>query len=166
MAIRKIRELNDEILRKRSKEVEIVDDKIKELIKDMEDTLNEYDGIGLAAVQVGVLKRVVIVKLPDEIETIKLINPKIVEKKGIQTVEEGCLSIPNHYAQVERPAELILEALDENGKNIKIDAKGILSVVLCHETDHLDGELFIDKMIPGTLEVVTADDINKEKNKK
>ena len=163
MAIRKIRDLNDEILRKKSKEVEVVDDKIRQLIDDMVETLGQYEGLGLAAVQVGVLKRIIVAQLPDDPRVFKLINPKIVKCNGTQTAEEGCLSIPNRYAQVERPAEITVEALDENGKKITLEAKEILAVIISHEIDHLNGELFIDKMIPGTLEVVTPEDMPAKK---
>lgn len=159
MAIREIRDLNDEILRKKSKEVEKVDDKVRELLDDMVETLKKHEGIGLAAVQVGVLKRIIVIQLPEDEQIFRLVNPKIVKSVGAQTAEEGCLSIPNRYAQVERPAELTLEALDENGKKVKLEAKEILAVVISHEIDHLNGELFIDKMVPGTLEVVTPEDI-------
>lgn len=163
MAIRKIRDLNDEILRKKSKEVEVVDDKIKQLLDDMVETLKENEGLGLAAVQVGVLKRIIVVQLIDEPTIFKLINPKIVKSSGTQTIEEGCLSIPNRYAQVERALEITVEALDENGEKVKLEAKEILAVVIAHEIDHLNGELFIDKMIPGTLEVVTPEDLHAKR---
>ena len=129
----------------------------------MLDTLRQNEGLGLAAVQVGILKRIIVIELPENNGTFKLINPKIVKSEGCQTVEEGCLSIPNRYAQVERPVEIIIEALDEDGKKVKIEAKEILAVILSHEIDHLNGELFIDKMIPGTLEVVTPEDLPAKK---
>ena len=166
MAIRKVREMNDEIIRKKSKEVEVVDDKIRELLDDMLETLRSYQGLGLAAVQVGVLKRIIIIDLPDGEGTFKLINPKIKKAKGKQVAEEGCLSIPNRYAQVERPEEITIEALNENGEKITLEAKEILAVVLSHELDHLEGELFIDKMIPGTLEIVTPEDLDTKKEKR
>ena len=161
MAIRNIREEGDEILRKKSREVEIIDDKIRELLEDMVETMHKYNGVGLAAVQVGILKRVIVVDIYDEKGPIKLINPVIVKEKGEQEVEEGCLSFPNKYAKLIRPKEVIVEALDENGKKIKIHAKDLLAEALAHEIDHLEGIVFTDKMIPGTLEYVDPND-NKQ----
>ena len=154
MAVRNIREDGDEILRKKSKEVETVDNKIRELLDDMIDTMHKFNGVGLSAVQVGILKRLVVIDLYDDKGPIKLINPVIVKAKGEQEVEEGCLSFPNQYAKLVRPAEVVAEALNENGEKIKIKAKGLLAQAICHELDHLDGILFIDHMIPGTLEYV------------
>ena len=154
MAIRSIREEGDEILRKQSREVEKVDDKIRELLDDMVETMHKYNGVGLAAVQVGILKRVIVIDLYDDKGPIKLINPVIIKEKGEQEVEEGCLSFPNKYAKMIRPKEVTVEALDENGKKIKIQGKDLLAQALTHKIDHLNGIVFIDKMIPGTLEYV------------
>ena len=154
MAIRNIREEGDEILKKKSREVEVVDDKVRELLDDMVETMHKYNGVGLAAVQVGILKRVIVIDLYDEKGPIKLVNPVIIKEKGEQEVEEGCLSFPNKYAKMLRPKEVTVEALDENGKKIKINAKDLLAQALCHEIDHLNGIVFIDRMIPGTLEYV------------
>ena len=154
MAIRTIREEGDEILKKKSREVEVVDDKIRELLDDMVDTMHKYNGVGLAAVQVGILKRIIVIDLYDEKGPIKLVNPVIVKEKGEQDVEEGCLSFPNKYARMIRPKEVTVEALDENGKKVKIHAKDLLAQALCHEVDHLNGITFVDKMVPGTLQYV------------
>ena len=154
MAIRNIREEGDEILKKKSREVEVVDDKIRELLDDMVETMHKYNGVGLAAVQVGILKRVIVIDLYDEKGPIKLVNPIITKEKGMQDVEEGCLSFPNKYARMIRPKEVTVEALDENGKKVKINAKDLLAQALCHEVDHLNGITFVDKMIPGTLQYV------------
>lgn len=154
MAVRIVREEGDEILRKKSREVEQIDDRIRNLLDDMVDTMHKYNGVGLSAVQVGILKRLVVIDLYDDKDPIKLVNPVILKTKGEQEVEEGCLSFPNKYAKLIRPAEVVAEALDENGKKIKIKAKGLLAQAICHELDHLDGVLFIDKMIPGTLQYV------------
>ena len=162
MGLRNIRTEGDEILKKKSKEVEVIDDKIKELIKDMIDTMHKYDGVGLAAVQVGILKQIIVIDLYDEKPILKLINPKIIKTKGEQEVEEGCLSFPNKYVKVIRPEEVTVEAIDENGKNIKVTGTGLLAQAISHEIDHLDGILFVDKIIPGTLQYVEPDD---EKNK-
>ncbi len=154
MAVRIIREEGDEILRKKSREVEVVDDKIRELLDDMVETMHKYNGVGLAAVQVGILKRIIVIDIYDGKGPLKLINPVIIKQKGEQEVEEGCLSFPNKYAKMLRPAEVTVEALDENGKKIKIHGKELLAQALCHEIDHLNGIVFVDNMIPGTLEYV------------
>ena len=154
MAIRKIREEGDEILKKKSREIEEIDDRILELLDDMVETMHQYNGVGLAAVQVGVLKRAIVIDLYDDKGPIKLINPVIVKEEGEQEVEEGCLSFPNKYAKLIRPAKVAVEALNEKGKKVKINAKELLAQVLSHEIDHLNGIVFVDKMIPGTLEYV------------
>lgn len=159
MAIRKIRTEGDEILRKKSKEVEIIDDKIKELIQDMKDTLHKYNGVGLAAVQVGILKQIVVIQEDEESPIYVLINPEIISTSGIQTVDEGCLSFPNKFAKIERPEKIKIRALDEKGKKIEIEAKELLAQAISHEIDHLNGVVFIDKIIPGTLEYI-AQEIN------
>ena len=159
MAIRTIREEGDEILKKKSREVEVVDDKIRELLDDMIETMHKYNGVGLAAVQVGVLKRVIVIDLYEEgVQPLKLVNPVLVKQKGEQECEEGCLSFPNKFARMIRPKEVTVEALDENGKKVKIHAKDLLAQALAHEIDHLNGIVFIDKMIPGTLEYVEPEE--------
>jgi peptide deformylase len=152
MAIRNLRLEGDEILTKKSREVEVIDEKIQTLIDDMIDTLHKYNGVGLAAVQVGVLKRVVVIDLYDGNDPIVLINPVIIKTKGEQEVEEGCLSFPNQFAKIIRPAEVIAEYTDRKGKRMRVTAKELLAQTISHETDHLEGELFMDKIIPGTLE--------------
>lgn len=155
MAIREIREEGDPILKKVSREVEVVDDKIRQLLDDMIETMHKYNGVGLAAVQVGMLKRVIVIDLYEEgFKPLKLVNPVIVKQKGEQECEEGCLSFPNKYAKMIRPKEVVVEALDENGKKVRIEGKDLLAQALAHEIDHLNGIVFIDKMIPGTLEYV------------
>lgn len=154
MAIRVVRENGDEILRKKSREVESIDDKIREILDDMVETLHKYNGVGLAGPQIGILKRIIVIDLYDDEGPMKLINPAIVKKKGKQEVEEGCLSFPNQYGKIIRPAEVTVEALNENGEKVKIKAKELLAQALCHEIDHLNGILFVDKILPGTLEYV------------
>lgn len=154
MGLRNVRREGDEILKKKSKDVDVIDDKIKELIKDMIDTMHEYDGVGLAAVQVGILKNIIVIDLYDEKPILKLINPVITKTKGKQEVEEGCLSFPNKYVKVVRPDEVTVEALDENGKEIKVTGTGLLAQAICHEMDHLNGVVLTDVMIPGTMEVI------------
>ena len=154
MAIRVVRENGDEILRKTSREVESIDDKIREILDDMVETLHKYNGVGLAGPQIGILKRIIVIDLYDDEGPMKLINPAIVKEKGKQEVEEGCLSFPNQYGKIIRPAEVTVEALNENGEKVKIKAKELLAQALCHEIDHLNGILFVDKILPGTLEYV------------
>ena len=166
MGLRNIRKEGDELLKKKSKEVEVIDDKIKELIQDMIDTMHEYDGVGLAAVQVGILKNIIVIDLYDEKPILKLINPVIVKTKGQQEVEEGCLSFPNKYVKVIRPAEVTVEALDENGKKIKVTGTELLAQALSHEMDHLNGVVLTDVMLPGTMEVVTPEEKTERKNKR
>ena len=157
MAIRNLRYQGDEILKKKSREVleeEISTEKIQALIDDMIETMHKYNGVGLAAVQVGILKRVVVIDLYDDKGPIVLINPVILKTKGEQEVEEGCLSFPNEFAKIIRPLEVTVEYLDRNGQKVKIKAKELLAQAISHEVDHLNGEVFIDKIIPGTLEYV------------
>lgn len=154
MAIRNLRYEGDEILKKKSREVELIDDKLQILIDDMIETMHKYNGVGLAAVQVGILKRLVVIDLYDDKGPIILINPVILKTKGEQEVDEGCLSFPNEFAKVIRPAEVTAEYTDRNGKRIKVKAKELLAQAICHEVDHLNGEVFIDKIIPGTLEYI------------
>ena len=158
MAIREIRLSGDEILRKTAREVEKVDDRIKELLQDMLETMHKYNGVGLAGPQVGILKRVIVIDLYDGNKPLLLVNPKIVKAKGEQEVEEGCLSFPNEYAKMIRPKEVVVEALNEEGKKVKIVGKDLLAQALSHEIDHLNGVLFVDNMIPGTLEYVDSKD--------
>lgn len=157
MAIRIIREENDEILRKKSREVEVVDDKIAQILDDMVETMHKYNGVGLAGPQIGILKRIVVIDLYDDKGPIKLINPKIIEQKGEQEVDEGCLSFPNKFAKIIRPEKVKIEALNEYGEKIKLKGEGLLAQAIVHEIDHLDGILFVDKIIPGTLEYVSPD---------
>lgn len=158
MAIRILRLEDDDILRKKSREVEKIDTKIRELINDMIETMHKYNGVGLSAVQVGVLKRIAVIDIYQEgVEPYILINPEIVKTKGEQAMEEGCLSFPNKFAKVVRPTEVVVKALNEKGEKIKIKAKDLLAQALCHEIDHLNGVVFIDKIVPGTLEIITPE---------
>lgn len=143
MAIRQIRLYGDEILRKKSRGVEVVDDKIRQLLDDMAETMyNTGNGGGLAAPQIGILKRLVVIDMGQGL--IKLVNPKIVNQEGTQEVIEGCLSIPNKFGKLKRPAKVTVQALDENGKEILLVGKGDLAKCFCHEIDHLNGTLFTD----------------------
>ena len=153
MAIRKLRYEGDEILSKKSREVEKIDERLLDLIDDMIETMHKYNGVGLAAVQVGILKRVIVIDIDDGNGPIVLINPVILETKGSREVEEGCLSFPNKFAKVVRPEEVVAEYTNREGKRVKVKAKELLAQAICHEVDHLEGEVFVDKMIPGTLEI-------------
>lgn len=161
MAIRNLRYQGDEILKKKSREVENIDDKLQTLIEDMIDTMHKYNGVGLAAVQVGVLKRLVVIDLYDDNGPIVMINPEIIKTKGEQEVDEGCLSFPNEFAKVVRPAEVVAEYTAIDGKRMRVKAKELLAQAIAHEVDHLNGEVFIDKIIPGTLEYVEPDKSEK-----
>lgn len=154
MAIRNLRLEGDEILSKKSRKIEVIDDRLQILIDDMIETMHKYNGVGLAAVQVGILKRVFVVDLYDDKGPIVFINPVILKTKGEQEVDEGCLSFPNKFAKVIRPEEVIAEYTDRTGKRIKVKAKDLLAQAICHEFDHLEGQVFIDKILPGTLEYI------------
>lgn len=145
MALRKIRTLGDEILRKKCRKVEKVDDRIKILLCDMLDTLhNTENGAAIAAPQVGVLRRAVVIDMGQGV--INLVNPEIIETEGSQEVVEGCLSIPGRWGKLTRPAKVKVKALNEKGEEFTITGEGDMAKCLCHEIDHLDGILFIDKV--------------------
>ena len=154
MAIRNIRTEGDEILKKHAREVENIDERNQILIDDMIETMHHLNGVGLAAQQVGVLKRVVVIDLYDDNGPIVFINPVIKKEKGEQECDEGCLSFPNQFAKIIRPKEVEVEALDREGKKFKLKAKGLLAQAISHEVDHLNGIVFVTKIIPGTLQYV------------
>ncbi|HCQ88776.1 MAG TPA: peptide deformylase [Clostridium sp.] len=145
MAIRNIRTKEDEVLRKRSKVVTNIDDRLLTLINDMKETMYASNGVGLAAPQVGILKRVVVVDIGDG--PIVLINPEIIEKRGEVTDIEGCLSVPGEQGEVKRPKYVKVKAMNEKGEEILLEGENFLARAFCHEIDHLDGILFIDKVI-------------------
>jgi len=147
MAIRMIRAYGDDLLRKKSRVVDEINPRVLLLIKDMKETMYNSKGIGLAAPQVGVLKRIIVVDVGNG--PVVMINPEIVEMQGSQVSEEGCLSIPGIQKDVERPEKVKVNALSEKGEEIVIDGEGLLARALCHEIDHLHGVLFIDKAIEG-----------------
>jgi peptide deformylase len=143
MAIRQIRLFDDEILRKKSKVVEVVDDKIRQILNDMADTMyNTESGGGLAAPQVGILKRLVVIDMGQGL--IKLVNPKIINQEGTQEVIEGCLSNPNIWGKLIRPEKVTVQALNEDGEEVILTGTGDLAKCFCHEIDHLEGILFTD----------------------
>jgi peptide deformylase len=142
MAIRNVRTDGDEVLRKISKKVDKIDDRIVSLLKDMADTMYKQDGVGLAAPQIGILKRLVVIDIGDGLH--QLINPKIISESGEQIDYEGCLSVPGLVGEVKRPEKVTVEALSVKGEKIKIEGHKLMSVAICHELDHLDGILFKD----------------------
>ena len=144
MALRNIRQLGDDILRKKCRPVENIDDKIVQLLDDMAETMYKAEGVGLAAPQVGILRRYCIVDVGDGI--IELINPVIDKESGSQEGQEGCLSIPGRYEDVVRPMKVKIHAQDRNGKPFKLTAEGFKARAICHEIDHLDGILYIDRI--------------------
>ncbi len=143
MAIRNIIQLGDPVLRKESFAVETISPKIIQLLDDMKDTLNKAKGAGLAAVQVGVLRRVFIVDVDEGY--FEFINPEIISQKGEQYGPEGCLSVKGKWGDVKRPNQVVVKATDRNGKQFKLKAEGFFARAVCHEYDHLDGIVYVDK---------------------
>ena len=159
MAIRNIREMGDEVLNKKCREVTEMTPRIKELIEDMLETMYEANGVGLAAPQVGILKRIVVIDVTGDDPHI-LINPRIVESSGEQTGSEGCLSVPGKCAVVTRPNYVKAIALDVNMKECEVEGTELLARAICHELDHLDGHLYVEK-VEGPL-VNNADLMDEE----
>ncbi len=145
MAIRIIRKDEDPILRKKAKIVEKIDDRVLTLLDDMRETMYDADGVGLAAPQVGVLKRVILVDVGEGL--VELINPEIIETCGEEIDEEGCLSLPGVNGEVARPEAVTVKGLNRKGEEIRIEAKNLFARALCHEIDHLNGVLFTDRII-------------------
>jgi len=144
MALRNIVLEGDEILRKRCREVDEVNDRIRMILDDMVETMRNQNGVGLAAPQVGIMRRMFVIE-PEEGEVAELINPRIIEATGIQTGEEGCLSVPGYIGTVDRPEYIKVEALDRYGNKVIHEGEGIKAVALSHEIDHLEGVLYTDK---------------------
>ena len=140
MAIREIRKYDDPVLYKVCRPVEKFDERLWELLDDMAETMYEANGVGLAAPQVGILRRVVVIDVGDGI--IELVNPRILRTAGKETTSEGCLSFPGEYGLVERPTEVEIEAQDRPGKSFRMTGHDLLARAFCHETDHLDGKVF------------------------
>ena len=143
MALRNIVLEGDEILRKRAREVTEINDRILLILDDMLETMRAKDGVGIAAPQVGILKRILIVEIDGQV--IELINPEILETEGVQAEDEGCLSIPGMIGTVERPEYIKVRGLNRDGQEVTYEGTGLLSVALSHEYDHLDGILYTDK---------------------
>ncbi len=147
MALRNIRYVGDDILTKTCKPVREVTDKIRTLVEDMLETMYEAQGVGLAAPQVGIRKRIVVIDVTEEQDSpIILINPEIIESDGSQTGGEGCLSVPNKIGQVTRPDYVKVKAYNLDMEEIVLEGEGLLARAFCHEIDHLDGILYLDKM--------------------
>ena len=142
MAMRNIVKLGDDVLRKKCRAITMIDKKTHELLDDMAETMYAANGVGLAAPQVGLLKRIVVIDVGEGL--IELINPEIIAFSGEQTDDEGCLSIPDNYKPVTRPNVVKVRALDRFGKSFTMEGEGLLARAFCHEIDHLDGKLFID----------------------
>ncbi len=143
MALRKILTLGDETLYKKSRKVEKFDKKLHEILDDMAETMYNANGAGLAAVQIGILRRIVVIDTGEGL--IELVNPEIIEQDGEQCGQEGCLSLPGKWGDVTRPMHVKVKARDRNGKLFETEGEGLLARAFCHETEHLDGHLFIEK---------------------
>ena len=158
MALRKIREIGDDILNKKCKEVTEMTPRTRQLIEDMLDTMYEANGVGLAAPQVGILKRIVVIDTTGE-DPYVLINPRIVESSGEQTGQEGCLSVPGKCGVVTRPNYVKAVALNEDMEPIEVEGTELLARAICHELDHLDGHLYVEK-VEG--ELYNTEDLEEE----
>jgi len=159
MAIRNLRFEGDPILRKISKEVKEVTPKIRELIGDMLETMYEANGVGLAAPQVGILKRIVVIDVGEG--PLVMINPQIVKTEGTQTGDEGCLSVPGKAGQVTRPNEVTVRFMDEDGEYYEAEGTELLARAICHECDHLDGKLYLD-FVEGELHDTVSESDEEE----
>jgi len=145
MAVRPILSYPNPLLRQTSKRVRNVDQAIQQLIDDMIDTMHGAQGVGLAAPQIGVLLRVIVIHLPDE-EVLALVNPEIVRRSGERVVEEGCLCVPGYRGEIKRSAKVTAKGLDRQGREVRLKGEGLLAQALEHETDHLKGMLYIDHL--------------------
>ncbi len=146
MALLNLRTLPDPVLRQKARRISKLDDSLQKLIDDMIDTMREANGVGLAANQVGILQRVVVIEIPEEDEVRVLINPTIIRREGERIVEEGCLSIPDYRGELTRSLKVRARALDRDGKEVRIKADGLLAQALEHEIDHINGILYIDHL--------------------
>ena len=155
MAIRQIRTIGDDILRKECKPVKEMTERTAQLIEDMFETMYEANGVGLAAPQVGVLRQIVVIDVEDGNQYV-LINPEILETSGSQTGAEGCLSVPGKSGAVTRPNYVKVRALDENMQPFELEGEELLARAICHECDHLKGQLYVD-LVEGELETVSEE---------
>jgi len=162
MAVRTIRVVPDEVLRKKAKKVSNIDTSVQRLVNDMIDTLHDASGVGLAAPQVGVSLRVVVIEVTDG-ETLVLINPEVIKREGERTVDEGCLSVPGYRGEVKRAQKVKVKALDRTGKLIRITGDELLGQALEHEIDHLNGVLYTDYIDdPSKLYQITEEAITEQ----
>lgn len=146
MALRDIVQFGNDVLRKKCRTVTAFDEKLWVLLDDMAETLHNADGVGLAAPQVGILRRAVVIDIRDNKGIVELINPEILESSGVQQGNEGCLSAPGEWCEVDRPAHVVVKAQDRNGGEFTITGDGLMARALCHEIDHLEGILFTDRV--------------------
>lgn len=144
MALRNIVKEGDEILRKKCRNVDEVNDRIRLILDDMVETMREANGVGLAAPQIGMMRKIFVAE-PEPGEVYYFINPEITEKSGMQESEEGCLSVPGYTGLVERPERITIKGLDRDGKKQEYTFEGFKAIVMCHEYDHLEGVLYTDK---------------------
>jgi peptide deformylase len=156
MAVRKILHIGDETLRRKARPVENFDKRLHTLLDDMADTMYAAEGVGLAAPQVGILRRAVVIDVGEGI--IELINPEITSAEGEQICAEGCLSIPGRRGTVKRPAKVTVHAQDRKGKPFDLTGEGFLAIAISHELDHLDGILYVDKMIEDVTDKMDDED--------
>lgn len=146
MALRDIVQFGNDVLRKKCRPVTAFDEKLWVLLDDMAETLHSAQGVGLAAPQVGILRRAIVIDIQDKKGVVELINPEILESSGVQQGNEGCLSAPGEWCEVERPAHVVVKAQDRNGGEFTITGDGLMARALCHEIDHLEGILFTDRV--------------------
>jgi peptide deformylase len=156
MALRNIRQMGDEVLEKKCREIKEITPRILELIEDMKDTMYDANGVGLAAPQVGVLKRLVVIDIGEG--PLVLINPRLMETSGTQTGEEACLSLPGKSGVVTRPMHVKIEAWNEKMERIELEGEELLARAFCHEIEHLDGHMFVEKVEGELHDVVYEED--------
>ena len=161
MALRTIRIAGDPVLEKRCREVSEMTPRLKELVRDMFETMYDSDGVGLAAPQVGILRRIVVVDVTGE-DPIVLVNPEITASSGEQTGDEGCLSLPGKVGTVTRPMNVSVKAFDEDMHPVTYDAEGLLARAFCHEIDHLDGHMYMEKAEGGVRDAYAPEEAEEE----
>lgn len=159
MAIRTVRTIGDDVLRKDSKEVKEMTPRIRELIQDMFDTMYAHEGVGLAAPQVGILRRIHVIDVGEK--PYVFINPRITGTEGAQDGPEGCLSLPGKAGQVRRPEKVKVKALDENMEEFELEAEGLFARAICHETDHLNGVLYVDRVDGELYDTETTEEVQE-----
>ncbi len=156
MSLRNMRFVGDSILRKKARPVEVIDDRILELIEDMFETMYVNEGVGLAAPQVGILRRVIVIDV--EGNKLALINPVLLEAEGEESAIEGCLSVPDQVGEVRRPTKVKVSGINTDGEEIEVTAEGFAARALCHEIDHLEGIVFLDR----ADEIINKEDLEEE----